>query len=258
VSRWMTWLPISVKNAAKCDKWYVLQNHSITESLNAKGAREKLFASDPRACRNLSVERKKYKKLLLLIFLRRNKQPFNFVVSRSCRGDIIIFSAIRGSLAFPSELGKKENAQRTTKTSFLSQRGSRVLPRAAHFRLRAGRGRSLIPKQKASKMDSFLVFWWEEKKQANHWDLKNLGVWHFHFFSTRFSTKEKIHFKILVFLWESGSFLRIPNLDWTFWESEKNNENRFNFFFTDLSAVGLPAELKHITQRRKRKQPWFP
>lgn len=25
--------------------------------------------------------------------------------------------------------------------------------------------------------------------------------------------------------------------------------------FTDLSAVGLPAELKHITQRRKRKQP---
>ena len=27
------------------------------------------------------------------------------------------------------------------------------------------------------------------------------------------------------------------------------------FMFTDLSAAGLPAELKHITQRRKRKQP---
>jgi hypothetical protein len=26
VSRWMTWLPISLKNAAKCDKWYQLQN----------------------------------------------------------------------------------------------------------------------------------------------------------------------------------------------------------------------------------------
>lgn len=25
--------------------------------------------------------------------------------------------------------------------------------------------------------------------------------------------------------------------------------------FTDLSMAGLPAELKHITQRRKRKQP---
>jgi len=47
----MTWLPISVKNAAKCDKWYVLQNHSITESLNAKGAREKPFLGHPRACR---------------------------------------------------------------------------------------------------------------------------------------------------------------------------------------------------------------
>ena len=47
----MTWLPISLKNAAKCDKWYQLQNHPITESLNAKGAREKLFTSEPRACR---------------------------------------------------------------------------------------------------------------------------------------------------------------------------------------------------------------
>ena len=37
VSRWMTWLPISLKNAAKCDKWYQLQNLSITESLNANG-----------------------------------------------------------------------------------------------------------------------------------------------------------------------------------------------------------------------------
>lgn len=43
VSRWMTWLPISLKNAVKCDKWYQLQNHSITESLNANGAWEKLF-----------------------------------------------------------------------------------------------------------------------------------------------------------------------------------------------------------------------
>eukprot|EP00796_Vickermania_ingenoplastis_P011511 gene11511-gene9326 len=34
----MTWLPISLKNAVKCDKWYELQNHLITESLNANGA----------------------------------------------------------------------------------------------------------------------------------------------------------------------------------------------------------------------------
>jgi len=51
VSRWMTWLPISLKNAAKCDKWYQLQNHSITESLNANGAREKSSPDHPRACR---------------------------------------------------------------------------------------------------------------------------------------------------------------------------------------------------------------
>jgi len=29
----------------------------------------------------------------------------------------------------------------------------------------------------------------------------------------------------------------------------------YRILFTDLSAAGLPAELKHITQRRKRKQP---
>lgn len=39
----------------------------------------------------------------------------------------------------------------------------------------------------------------------------------------------------------------------------KKNIAFFDFFcvslFTDLSTAGLPAELKHITQRRKRKQP---
>lgn len=50
VSRWMTWLSISLKNAAACDKWYQLQNHFITESLNANGAWEKPFVGHPRAC----------------------------------------------------------------------------------------------------------------------------------------------------------------------------------------------------------------
>lgn len=31
--------------------------------------------------------------------------------------------------------------------------------------------------------------------------------------------------------------------------------NPILILFTDLSVAGLPAELKHITQRRKRKQP---
>jgi len=51
VSRWMTWLPNSLKNAANCDKWYQLQNLSITESLNANGAQEKHFVCQPWACR---------------------------------------------------------------------------------------------------------------------------------------------------------------------------------------------------------------
>ena len=58
VSRWMTWLPISLKNAAKCDKWYQLQNHSITESLNANGAREKPYTAIPVHAVSLSVEQK--------------------------------------------------------------------------------------------------------------------------------------------------------------------------------------------------------
>lgn len=58
VSRWMTWLPISLKNAAKCDKWYQLQNLSITESLNANGAREKPPTAIPVHAVSLSVEQK--------------------------------------------------------------------------------------------------------------------------------------------------------------------------------------------------------
>lgn len=59
VSRWMTWLSISLKNAAACDKWYQLQNHSITESLNANGAWEKPFVGHPRACRTQCRTNKK-------------------------------------------------------------------------------------------------------------------------------------------------------------------------------------------------------
>lgn len=65
VSRWMTWLPISLKNAVKCDKWYQLQNHSITESLNANGAWEKLYCVIPVHAIFLSVEQKtKHTRLL--------------------------------------------------------------------------------------------------------------------------------------------------------------------------------------------------
>ncbi len=66
VSRWMTWLPISLKNAAKCDKWYQLQNHPITESLNAKGAREKLSQVNPVHAVSLSVEQTSNRRNVLL------------------------------------------------------------------------------------------------------------------------------------------------------------------------------------------------
>ena len=82
VSRWMTWLSISLKNAAACDKWYQLQNHSITESLNANGAWEKPFVGHPRACHtqcrtNIKQAIKKIKgeSLSLLSFLHcQNKK----------------------------------------------------------------------------------------------------------------------------------------------------------------------------------------
>jgi hypothetical protein len=41
----------------------------------------------------------------------------------------------------------------------------------------------------------------------------------------------------------------------TFTTSPYQKQHFFNFTHTDLSAAGPPAELKHITQRRKRKQP---
>jgi preprotein translocase subunit YajC len=68
VSRWMTWLPISLKNAAKCDKWYQLQNLSITESLNANGARKKapLVFNSEHAMSSVSNKKPKKKQILCL------------------------------------------------------------------------------------------------------------------------------------------------------------------------------------------------
>ena len=153
----MTWLPISLKNAAKCDKWYQLQNPSITESLNAKGAWEKLFTSHPRACHILSVEQKTF----LPFFLSRGR---------------VRCEALREPLTLD------EHTQTIRVGAVLDHRDA--------F------GHSADPK-------------YESYKQQNQ------KTTFFDFCCTKL----------------------------------------FCTSFTDLSVAGLPAELKHITQRRKRKQP---
>ena len=81
VSRWMTWLPISLKNAAKCDKWYQLQNHLITESLNAKGAWEQLFVSDPQACRIAQCRTKTQLRGKISIYFSKVESRFEYCLS---------------------------------------------------------------------------------------------------------------------------------------------------------------------------------
>ena len=64
----MTWLPISLKNAAKCDKWYQLQNLSITESLNANGARKQTISfNSEHAMISVSNKNQKIKKQILCL-----------------------------------------------------------------------------------------------------------------------------------------------------------------------------------------------
>ena len=108
VSRWMTWLPISLKNAAKCDKWYQLQNHSITESLNAKGAWEKLFTSHPRACR-ISVSNNKKPSaivsllkwwILSLVSKKQTKQRVRCLVENIQKNHVGVL-LLQGDLYFP-------------------------------------------------------------------------------------------------------------------------------------------------------------
>lgn len=78
VSRWMTWLPISLKNAAKCDKWYQLQNHFIAQSLNANGAWEKLSRAIPVHATFLSVEYKNKTHTYFVLFNARKKSRHLF------------------------------------------------------------------------------------------------------------------------------------------------------------------------------------
>ena len=84
VSRWMTWLSISLKNAAACDKWYQLQNHFITESLNANGAWEKPFVGHPRACHTQCRTNKKSPPKRKFIFAQRC-MAFNLRVRAQAR-----------------------------------------------------------------------------------------------------------------------------------------------------------------------------
>lgn len=85
VSRWMTWLPISLKNAAKCDKWYQLQNHLITESLNANGARVEAFLVNTGHAA-LSVVQKP-KEILFSYEDSFSLLPFSFTRKRKRGGD---------------------------------------------------------------------------------------------------------------------------------------------------------------------------
>lgn len=168
VSRWMTWLPISLKNAAKCDKWYQLQNHSITESLNANGAREKPSTAIPVHAASLSVEQKP----------NLTKEPWFVAFFFSSSG-------MKGAAAewLP-------RIHRQTVGSWVIQTSSK---KGCVWRVRVAR------RVRASRL--------------------------------LFSTSEKFFF---------GKFCA--------WQKQTS-------FVTDLSAAGSPAELKHITQRRKRKQP---
>lgn len=101
VSRWMTWLPISLKNAAKCDKWYQLQNHSITESLNANGAWEKLFTSHPRACRISVSNKKTQSSFSFLVKGEPGFFPIEPISGRNAviriRSDLVLLSSARSS-----------------------------------------------------------------------------------------------------------------------------------------------------------------
>lgn len=171
----MTWLSISLKNAAACDKWYQLQNHFITESLNANGAWEKPFVGHPRACHTQcrTNKKKKHKKgnlfFLSLCFFFKTR---------------VRAQARRGFLCFPR--GRLAWCLLCRVRSF-----ARAFPSRE-----AGAAKQNFFKKRKKTLRFFLIF----KK------LKNLNI-------------------------------------------------LFLFLFTDLSMAGLPAELKHITQRRKRKQP---
>ena len=92
VSRWMTWLPISLKNAAKCDKWYQLQNLSITESLNANGAWKKTPVVQLQACHVLSVEQK----------------PIEYI-TRFCAWCVYVMYTRRCSGSFCARLCERDN-----------------------------------------------------------------------------------------------------------------------------------------------------
>jgi len=100
VSRWMTWLPISLKNAAKCDKWYQLQNLLITESLNANGTRKKpSVVNSEYAMISVSNKTQKTTKQILCLALYSARRLF-----RRCSGSPLFVPTSVGAITSESTL----------------------------------------------------------------------------------------------------------------------------------------------------------
>lgn len=172
----MTWLLISLKNAAKCDNWYQLQNHSITESLNAKGARKDPFKRAIPCMPYLSVD-------------PQYSLPFHLFW---CLG------------------------------FWVEKKWNRVFLYIGHA-----------------------LYWGSLRKRWCHLHIQsNLA---------RFVSHLVVCMVFHDLLWKIEKAKVKTRRSSLFW-----NYNSKIHFRTDLSMAGLPAELKHITQRRKRKQPWFP
>ena len=201
VSRWMTWLPISLKNAAKCDKWYQLQNLSITESLNANGAWKKTPVVQLQACHVLSVEQKpiKYNQILCLVCAVR---------TRRCSG------------SFCARLCERDNgANRSWQLCLIRHSHCRSLLHVSGIR---------APKEQALQIQPLVCVCAAHTHTRVQ---KTSGI--FKQFSRFFVVGEQVSKT-------SASAAKVTLL---------------SNWFTDLSVAGLPAELKHIIQRRKRKQP---
>jgi len=213
VSRWMTWLPISLKNAAKCDKWYQLQNLSITESLNANVAWKKVLVTQLQAC-HVSVSNKNQKTIRTRFFLLGAFAQRAIHIARACAGEVALLHIIHKTHSRVccvwccARLCGRDSEQNGTLPACLS------VCFTAH-----------VVTRRAFELTRL----WETRKRFEPNQLC----------PRQFSLSHQLQ---------------------AFWSSMGlRNTNTvvqaYTFWFPDLSVAGLPAELKHIIQRRKRKQP---
>ncbi|CCD15096.1 unnamed protein product [Trypanosoma congolense IL3000] len=263
----MTWLPISLKNAAKCDKWYQLQNHHIAQSLNANGAWEKLFRVIPvHATFSVSTNKKTTAALFFSLSLMMSRVCG---VCAVCSRDVFENGVRRVRVpSSPINISCRQEGESPVCVLWCCYVRVRRVVCGMCVEVWSLWHEGRVCLLWGGVLLHFVPLETRPLSRLPSFPLRVIIAASFHPCRSRTPPLPPPVFTSKLFelkrqsgdvAWEGGflpsSAVLTPHCGTGVCMSAHPQEFIYVYMLTDLSVAGPPAKLKHITQRRKRKQP---